>query len=148
KFSQNTANFINEFMEDEKSKLTDENISNSQHLLFEHIIELQHSYRFSNESGIGKLSRSIIENNADELKMFFDDSDKSVHIDFNYSNEKFEKFIEGFKTYIEEKDISQALKKLNDLKVLCAVREGEFGLYALNEKIQKHLQEKIGRAHV
>lgn len=142
KFSQNTAEFINEFMEDEKSKLTAENISNSQHLLFEHIIELQHSYRFSNEGGIGKLSRSIIENNADELKMFFDDSDKSVHIDFNYSNEKFEKFIEGFKTYIEEKDISQALKKLNDLKVLCAVREGEFGLYALNEKIQKHLQDK------
>lgn len=25
---------------------------------------------------------------------------------------------------------------------MCAVREGEFGLYALNEKIQKHLQEK------
>ena len=75
---------------------------------------------------------------------FFKDSAKSVHIDFNYSNEKFEKFIEGFKTYIEEKDISQALKKLNDLKVLCAVREGEFGLYALNEKIQKTFaREKI-----
>jgi len=141
-FSQTTADFINEFMEDEKSKLTAENISNSQHLLFEHIIELQHSYRFSNEGGIGKLSRSIIENNTDELKTFFDNSDESVQLDFGYSNEIFEKFVEGFESYIDEKDISQALKKLNDLKVLCAVREGEFGLYALNEKIQKHLQDK------
>lgn len=141
-FSQKSASIINEFMDKEKSKLTENHIAESEHLLFEHIIELQHSYRFSDDGGIGKLSQSIINNKKEELKTFFDKSDKSVQVDFEYSTKIFENFIDGFRNYIEEKNIEKALKKLNDLKVLCAVREGEFGIYALNEKIQKYLQNK------
>lgn len=141
-FSHQSISYINQFMDNEKSKLTEKNTTDSKHLLFEHIIELQHSYRFSNEGGIGKLSQSIINNKVEDLKTFFDTSENAVQIDFDYSDEIFEEFIEGFRSYIEEKNIAEALKKLNQLKVLCAVREGESGLYALNEKIQKHLQQK------
>lgn len=146
-FSPVIAAFINEFIDEESSKLGNENITESEHLLFEHIVELQHSYRFKNEEGIGKLSQAIINNDQEKLKSFFDNSDPIVEIDTDYSDELFENFANGFEAYIQEKDIQKALEKLNQLKVLCAIREGDYGLYALNEKIQKHLQKK-GLIHI
>jgi exodeoxyribonuclease V alpha subunit len=54
----------------------------------------------------------------------------------------FDSFIDGYRDYILEPDIAQALEKMNKLKVLCAVREGEQGLYTLNRKIEQYLQKQ------
>lgn len=141
-FSPASVALFNQFINEDQKKLTDEYICESHHLLSEQIIELRHSYRFSSESGIGQLSQAILHNQKEQLMAFSNSTDKSVRLDFEYSEEIFESFVAGFRSYIEEKDIAQALKKLNDLKVLCAVREGEWGLYALNDKIQKILQNQ------
>src|ERR1019366_3547694 len=47
-----------------------------------------------------------------------------------------------YEDFIKEEDKSKALKKLNNLRVLCAIREGEQGLYAINRKIESYLQQK------
>jgi exodeoxyribonuclease V alpha subunit len=44
--------------------------------------------------------------------------------------------------YIEEANIAEALKKINELRVLCAVRESEEGVYAMNKRIENILRSK------
>ncbi|MEJ7685082.1 MAG: hypothetical protein WKG06_46005 [Segetibacter sp.] len=68
--------------------------------------------------------------------------DEQVTIDAEYKNEIFEQFAEGYTEYIKEPDIKEALQKLNQLRILCAVREGEKGLYNLNTAIENYLRKK------
>ncbi len=111
-------------------------------LLSDCIVELQKSYRFSSEAGIGRLSRIIINEDVKELENFLKQSDEVVKVDPEYRNDLFEEFILNFKSFIEEKDIGTALKKLNDCRVLCAVRDGYFGLYELNQRIESFLEKQ------
>lgn len=112
------------------------------HPLSDHIIELQRSYRFSDQKGIGRLSHAIIQEKEDAVKDFFSIQDDEVMIETEYSTSVFESFVEGFEDYIHEPDILQALKKLNFCKVLCATREGIHGLHNTNRRIEKVLEEK------
>ena len=50
--------------------------------------------------------------------------------------------MEGYANYIQEVDIKTALKKLNERRVLVAVRQGPRGLYATNKFIELHLRKK------
>lgn len=111
-------------------------------MLSDCIIELQKSYRFSSEAGIGKLSRIIINEDVKELREFLKNPDDVVKVDPDYRDDLFKDFILNFKNFIQEKDIGKALKKLNDCRVLCAVREGSFGLYELNRRIEFLLEKE------
>lgn len=141
-FSPERIEFINSFLSNQNSKISLEETDSNKHPLFEHIIELKHSYRFEGKGGIGKFSKAIIENQSEEISSFFDNKDDQILIDTDYSNEIFEKFAENFFTYIDEPDIEKALQKLNNQRVLCAVREGETGVYEMNRKIEKFLYKK------
>lgn len=142
KFSNEKSDFINLFLKDEKSKITAENRSENNHPLFEHIVELQHSFRFSDAGGIGKFSKAVIRNEKDKIEDFFENTDNQVYLDTSYSNEKFEEYASLFEAYINEEDIETALIELNKVRILCAVKEGEEGMYAMNKKVEKYLQEK------
>ncbi len=131
--------FINSFIDAPAQKLPEENISKSPHPLAGHVIELQKSHRFSDDKGIGKFSKAIIQNKAEVIKEFFKNEDEQVETDHAYSEKIFNEFISGYRAFIEEKDILESLKKLNNLKVLCVIREGEQGLYAINKKIEQYL---------
>jgi len=113
------------------------------HPLFEHIVELKTSHRFKLDGGIGRFSKSIINNSVPDLQeMLLPNADPEVCVDTEFNNSVFEKFISGYEAFITEKDIKLALKKLNKLRVLCAIREGAQGLYATNRKIEKYLSDK------
>src|SRR6185295_1317583 len=108
------------------------------HPLFEHLVELRHSHRFSGNQGIGKFSKAIIAGDAVVLQ----EPNEQVIIDPQYSTEGFEKFIAGYIAFIAEKDIRTALRLMNQLRVLCAVREGDQGLYTVNRAIEKFLHDR------
>lgn len=113
------------------------------HPLFQHVVELKVSYRFSSEGGIGKFSKAIINNQQAVLDEFmFSDIDSQVEIDCLYSAELFQNFVAGYKNFILENDIKNALANLNDLRVLCAIKEGGQGLKAVNQSIEKYLEAK------
>lgn len=114
----------------------------SEHLLFQHIVELQVSHRFKDDGGIGKLSKAIINNQPESILEFYNREDAQVRMDEVYSEEILDSVAESYRAYIEEENINEALKKLNQVRVLCATREGEEGLYRLNTRIQQKLQEK------
>lgn len=139
-FSKPTINFFQSFFDSGADLSRHEHISH--HLLFEHVIILQHSYRFSSDDGIGKISKAIIESKIEDIQSFFDNKDNKVTLDPQYSEAIFKNFIDGYRDYIEETDIQLAFKKLNQLRVLCAIRESSEGVIHINERIEKYLHEK------
>lgn len=141
-FSRERTNLINRFLNDSEAGIPAERISESNHPLFQHIIELKHSYRFSAEEGIGKLSYAILNHQEDKISEFYDNTDPRVQMDENYSDAVFNEIADLYKEFINEKDPKEALKKFNRVRILCAVREGEEGVYSLNRKVEQWLQSK------
>jgi exodeoxyribonuclease V alpha subunit len=142
-FSKGKLDFINSILPSEGCKLKEQYLSGGDHLLCDHIVELKYSHRFSSDKGIGKLSKAIINNEVDDLSSFFiNNNDEQIVIDSTYSDELFNKFIEGYQEYVDEKDMLIALQKLTKIRVLCAVRDGNSGLFFLNKRIEDHLHKK------
>ncbi|SFE07675.1 DNA helicase/exodeoxyribonuclease V, alpha subunit [Chitinophaga sp. CF118] len=143
-FSADRLALINSFITDQRRHIPDSQIStDTTHPLFQHLVELRRSHRFTGHKGIGKFSKAIIRNDIPVLEEFLHTgNDEQVVIDPDYSKELFEQFVSGYEDFIKEKDIREALHKMNGLRVLCAVREGEQGLYAINRTIEKYLHDK------
>lgn len=142
-FSNETANWINEFITDTDRKLKPEFIANANQLLAGHIIELKYSHRFNSQGAIGKLSRAVIDGNVEEVKRLIATAQgTNVIVDQTYNPTILENFVEGYASFINETDIKLALKKLNELRVLVAVRQGPRGLYATNNAIELQLRKR------
>lgn len=143
-FDDERTQLINSLINDETAQITSNlNVTENPHPLFQHIVELKHSYRFKGEEEIGIFSKAIINNNQKALQTFIDKKKNGqVIIDTNFDIKIFHEFVNGYQDYINETDIKEALKKLNNLRVLCAVREGEQGLYIINRRIESYLSEK------
>lgn len=141
-FSNQRANEINRFLNHHGAGISADRISESSHPLFQHIIELKHSYRFSAEEGIGKLSDAILNHHTDKISEFYDNRDPRVQMDEKYSDTVFDRIANLYNEFINEEDPKKALMKFNRVRILCAVREGDEGVYSLNRKVEQWLQSK------
>ena len=142
-FSSTTAQWINQFITEPARKIQDEFIGEHKQLLSSHIIELKYSHRFNSQGAIGKVSKAVIEGDLEGLKSLIGAPTASnVTFDFEYKEEILSKFVEGYEAYINEHDEAEALKKLNQLRVLVAVRESNRGMKAINKFIELHLRKK------
>ncbi|TAH03425.1 MAG: exodeoxyribonuclease V subunit alpha [Sphingobacteriales bacterium] len=144
-FNTQTATFINDFVNNVEEEINANSIGNNHpnHPLYQHIVELKFSHRFKNNEGIGLFSKAIIENNVNQINNFIlAKADAQVAIDTQYSKIFFEDFIAGYEEYIHESDIKIALQKFNKLRILCAIRESDQGLYALNKNVEKYLSSE------
>ncbi|MET3875388.1 exodeoxyribonuclease V subunit alpha [Chitinophaga sp. OAE865] len=144
RFTDSRRQLINNFIPEESRQIPASATQNDDHHpLFQHLVELRHSHRFTGDKGIGKFSWAIISNNVPVISSFFPPSaDEQVIIDPEASEQLFEDFIAGYASFIAEKDIAAALKLLNAQRVLTAVREGPQGLRTVNKKIEKYLFDK------
>lgn len=141
--TDSSANYINSFITDCDRQIPPAFIGKQDSFLAEHIIELQRSHRFNSMGGIGLLSKAIIRNDQQALASILAGSpDPAVRIDHDFSESVFDDFVKGYEEYINEKDVQQALVKINKLRVLVAVREGERGLYTINKKIEAALKKR------
>jgi exodeoxyribonuclease V alpha subunit len=143
-FSPERRQFINHFISNINRQIpVSHERSNDSHPLFQHLVELRHSHRFTGNTGIGKFSKAIINNDIPVISSFFPPlEDEQVVVDPSAAVTLFEDFIAGYAAFIREKDITTALKLLNARRVLTAVREGPAGLYAVNKQIEKYLFDK------
>jgi exodeoxyribonuclease V alpha subunit len=142
-FSSNSAQWMNQFINESARNIQSEFIGENKQLLSNHIIELKYSHRFNSQGAIGKVSKAVIEGDLERLKSLIGDQTASnVTFDFEYKEEVLSKFVEGYEAYINEQDIAEALKKLNQLRVLVAVRESNRGMKAINKFIESHLRKK------
>lgn len=140
-FSKERLKLINSLVSAAEKRLPAGKVPRVQHPLFEHLVELRRSHRFSGQQGIGQFSKAIISNDAAVISHFLQ-NDEQVIIDQTYDQSLFNEFIAGYEAFIKEKDISTALAKMNELRVLCAVREGEDGVQQVNRVIEKYLHDK------
>lgn len=142
-FSNETAQWINTFITDDDRKINADFINDTKQLLAGHIIELKYSHRFNSQGAIGKVSRAVIEGKVDEVKTLIQNAQgTNVIVDQKNDPALLENFVAGYEAYINEHDKAEALKKLNQLRVLVAVRQGPRGLYAINKAIELHLRKK------
>lgn len=142
-FSSKSVQWINQFISDPERGIHPEFIGDQTQLMAGHIIELKYSHRFNSQGAIGKVSRAVIDGDLERLKSLIGEATASnVTFDFEYKEEVLAKFVEGYEAYINEPDITEALKKLNQLRVLVAVRESNRGMYAINKFIELQLRKK------
>lgn len=115
------------------------------------IVALQKSYRFTDDSGIGELSCAVKMGNVDRTLQILKDVDpfKSTcyaHLVAHKKKDLFEalekKIVEGYSEYLKTDDPCEALKLFNQFKILCAVRSGPFGVYAVNRLAEQLLGNK------
>jgi exodeoxyribonuclease V alpha subunit len=145
-FKPESAAFINDFMPDEASQIPADFIraEPSTNVLSEHIVELKRSHRFKGNEGIGLFSKALIQGSVSEQD-YHDSANcqgEYVKVDETEQSQQMYDFMLRYQSYIEEEDIIQALQKINDIRFLCAVHEGRYGVKHYNRLIERFLKEK------
>lgn len=139
-FDRSAIDFFNSLIP--KGKISDKYLSDTIRIS-DSICELKKSYRFSGHTGIGKFARQILEGEAFDVKEYSQlTSEEGVFIRKTIQNQDFDNYLQKFETYIQESDISVALKKLNEIKVLCATRSGSYGVAESNLRIEQFLSDQ------
>lgn len=143
-FYESSLSYLNQFSSQQK-KLNDQYIlSNPNNDLAEHVVELQHSFRFKSTEGIGKFSYQVINGTLENLDTFknFEQKGEHVVIHDQYKDEHLNNVLENYIDYINEPNVKIALQKLNSIRVLCAVRQGNFGVDDYNSYCENYLRSK------
>jgi exodeoxyribonuclease V alpha subunit len=102
------------------------------------ILTLSKSYRFTAESGIGKLSIAIREGESEKAIKIFKQgnfADISLIESSSYKslvNSLSGKIIDGYSSYIKAKSPEEALNMFSNFTILCALRKGIFGVEKIN----------------
>ncbi|CAH7345193.1 exodeoxyribonuclease V subunit RecD [Vibrio chagasii] len=113
------------------------------------ISELKKSYRFHSKSGIGQIAKAVNSGSEEEIQSVI----ASGYPDINYHQlnsesytrmihqvaDKYSEYISAIKSRACHSTI---IEKYNQIRLLCAIRDGEFGLNGLNEQIENTLHEK------
>jgi len=123
------------------SGLTGCMLHSGENSLQDSIVELRKNFRFTSGSGIGRLSSSIKDGcfSAYDFK-----NDGSVVLSpapgiSGIRQALTGKVIEHFRPYLEVNDISGKLALFNSFRILCALREGPYGVYRINEIVENIL---------
>jgi exodeoxyribonuclease V alpha subunit len=102
------------------------------------IVVLNKSYRFAEESPIGKLSRWVNLGKADKALELLKDSGNDLLKWINYEKDDdfrnilARKIVQGYSAFLRSEDPLSALEHFGRFKILCALRIGPFGVTAIN----------------
>lgn len=114
------------------------------------IVHLEHSFRFSGTSGIGRLSRAINRGEPEAaLAILRDETDPSVRWRQIASLERLqtklrELILDGYGRVVAAQDPARGLARLNRFRLLCALNKGPRGAATLNRLAEQVLRaEKI-----
>lgn len=142
-FEPSVAEWFNGFISDPARQITGTHHRTKTGPLSGRIVELRLSHRFRAQGDIGRISRAIIAGDTHAVKAMVDAADSTdVRFDTHAEEARLEDFILGYADYIREADPKAAMQKLNQLRVLVAVREGPRGLHAVNRRIEQMLQAR------
>ncbi len=112
------------------------------------LVVLQKNYRFSETSGIGRLSSAVNKGDADTaLSILREAKDERIHWeDIKTAKELYssleKKIVEGYTAYQAIDDPIEALNSFSRFKILCAINKGKFGVDAINGLAESVLAKK------
>ena len=114
------------------------------------VVQLRKNYRFSEQSGIYRLSHAINAGRAEEVLQVLRDHQGNGDTDLlavalprraQLKEALRERVIGGFSAFLKISDPLQALATLGQFRILCALREGPFGVTGLNQMTEDILEQ-------
>ena len=111
------------------------------------VVELKKSYRFEPESGIGSVSRAVNEGNGEQALALLSEGsydDISWHrlpASHNVMPSLKEISLKAFKPYLSADAAADAFQLFASFRCLCAVRNGPYGVVAVNWAVEQILAE-------
>ncbi|WP_213133324.1 exodeoxyribonuclease V subunit alpha [Citrobacter sp. FP75] len=111
---------------------------------------LQKSYRFGSDSGIGQLASAINRGDKVALKTVFQQGFNDIEKRTLHSGEDYAAMLDealaGYGRYLdllrEGAEPDAVIQAFNEYQLLCALREGPFGVSGLNERIEQLMVQK------
>jgi exodeoxyribonuclease V alpha subunit len=120
-------------------------------VLTDSVVTLQHSYRFDEQSDIGKLARAV--QSGDEQKVFSTLTTSKLPLwqqqldPASIQNQVFEAYQPYFDTVKNSDDTLKILKLFEQYRVLCALKQGHQSVASVNELIERALQRQGWRTN-
>jgi exodeoxyribonuclease V alpha subunit len=112
--------------------------------LYDCMVVLKKNYRFTGDSGIGKLSRTV--NRGEIHKVLYLMKNKSDQISWRKISRPDDlslflthSIIKGYSDYLNTDDPYRALELFNRFKILCAIKIGSMGVNAVNRLAEQVL---------
>jgi exodeoxyribonuclease V alpha subunit len=114
------------------------------------VVQLRKNYRFGQHSGIYRLSNAINEGRADDALQILQDCGANASTDLvsaplprraALKAALRERVTTGFSEFLKASDPLAALAALGRFRILCALREGPFGVTGLNQLTEEILEE-------
>jgi len=114
------------------------------------VVQLNKNYRFGETSAIFRLSTAINEGRVEDVFTILRSSSGDAHSDLismalpgraKLKDALKEKIIDGFGDFLKTSDPLQAIAAMSRFRVLCALREGPFGVAGLNQMLEEILEE-------
>jgi exodeoxyribonuclease V alpha subunit len=111
------------------------------------IVELQRNYRFKSDGGIFKLSRAI---NTGEVETAFKVLRNKSHRDISWRPSPAprslpaavrERVTAGYQRYLQTDEPAEALARFREFQILCALRNGPYGVGELNRLAEDSLSQ-------
>lgn len=115
---------------------------------------LQHSYRFDAKSGIGQLALAVNTNNSGILNYVEQQSSEGhfsdIILDYDFVSTPIEKLVNSaashYANYLtliaQGASVAQVHAAFASYQLLAAVREGDYGVNSLNQRIERVLQQQ------
>jgi exodeoxyribonuclease V alpha subunit len=117
-------------------------------VLADSLVILEKNYRFGSGSGISAVSRAVnAGDSAEALRLLSDGACTDITMKSFPSINAMERSLEvvildGYREYLAEEDPEAALAAFDRFRVLCALREGRYGVDGLNNSIEHLLAAK------
>ena len=146
KFDETQLLFLNQFIAKERILGKKYLLESSNSFLDQHLVRLKKTYRYDQNSKMGQFTKAVIEGDIARMDIILKIPEDSLVLDETYDSKLLENFVQGYASYIEEKDTELALEKINALRVLCALRNGDQGIYELNRRIVAILKNKYAES--
>jgi exodeoxyribonuclease V alpha subunit len=122
----------------------------TKHALADCVVQLRKNYRFGEQSAIYRLSNAINEGRAEDALQILQSADENTAADLfsaslprrgELKEDLRARVIAGFSELLKTSDPVAALAALARFRVLCALREGPFGVAGLNQMTEEILDE-------
>jgi exodeoxyribonuclease V alpha subunit len=113
------------------------------------VVNLQHSYRFDQHSGIGVLANAVNRGDVDACWQALDAGYEDLHY-YRASRENYQQIIaEAVTAYADflqrvarQEPPLDILRAFDRFRLLCVLKEGGYGVYHLNEQIEQALRRE------
>lgn len=111
---------------------------------------LQKSYRFGSDSGIGQLAAAVNRGDRHSTRVVFDGTFTDIEKKSLQSSEEYQAMLddalEGYQHFLtcvqQQNTPEQVIAAFGEYQLLCALREGPFGVSGLNDRLEQLLAQK------